>query len=169
MTTGAAQTRLRIADDRGVRTRKGQVAPIVTAVDGSSESTVAVDAAVNVAEEIGAPIVFVYVRRGPAGFLGEPTYQQRLTAAMARGRRVLDEALQVAAAAGVEADGEILEGSPRRRIAEFARRRGAQLVVVGSRRRKVGRSVSRAVTRASSRPVLVAKSPARLAAAGSVV
>ncbi len=123
----------------------------------------------NVAEEIGAPIVFVYVRRGPAGILGEPTYQQRLTAAMARGRRVLDEALQAAAAAGVQAEGEILEGSPRRRIAEFARSRGAQLVVVGSRRRKVGRSVSRGVTSASSRPVLVAKSPCRLAAAGSVV
>jgi nucleotide-binding universal stress UspA family protein len=169
MTTGAAQTRLRIADDRDMPTREGQVAPIVTGVDGSWESTVAVAAAVDVAEEIGAPIVFVYVRRGPAGILGEPTYQERLTAAMARGRRVLDEALQTAAAAGVPAEGAILEGSPRRRIAEFARSRGAQLVVVGSRRRKVGRSVSRGVTRASSRPVLVAKSPARLAVAGSVV
>jgi nucleotide-binding universal stress UspA family protein len=169
MTTGAAHTGLRIADDRDMPAGEGQVAPIVAGVDGSSASTVAVDAAVDVAGELGGPIVFVYVRRGPAGILGEPTYQERLTAAMARGRRVLDEALQTAAAAGVPAEGEILEGSPRRRIAEFARSRGAQLVVVGSRRRKVGRSVSRGVTRASSRPVLVAKSPARLAVAGSVV
>jgi nucleotide-binding universal stress UspA family protein len=169
MTTGAAQTPLRIADDRNLTTRDGRVAPIVAGVDGSAESTVAVDAAVDVAGELEAPIVFVYVRRGPAGILGEPTYQERLTAAMARGRRVLDDALEVAASAGVPAEGEILEGSPRRKIAEFARSRGAQLVVVGSRRRKVRRSVSRGVTRASSRPVLVAKSPARLAAAGSVV
>lgn len=169
MTTGAEQTRLRIADGRDMSTGAGQVAPIVTGVDGSSASTVAVDAAVDVAGDLGAPIVFVYVRRGPAGILGEPTYQRRLTAAMAHGRRVLDDALQAAAAAGVQAEGEILEGSPRRRIAEFARSRGAQLVVVGSRRRKVGRSVSRGVTKASSRPVLVAKRPGGLAVAGSVV
>jgi nucleotide-binding universal stress UspA family protein len=160
---------MRVADDRDMSAHEGQVAPIVTGVDDSSASTAAVDAAVDVAGELGAPIVFVHVCRGPAGLLGEPTYQRRLTAAMARGRRVLDEALQAAAAAGVHAEGEILEGSPRRRIAEFARNRGAQLVVVGSRRRRVGRSVSRGVTRASSRPVLVAKPPGRLALAGSVV
>lgn len=169
MTSGAAQARLRIAEDRQMPTREGHIAPIVAGVDGSSASTVAVDAAVEVAGELGAPVVFVYVRGGPAGILGEPTYQRRLTAAMAHGRGVLDEALQAAAVAGVQAEGEILEGSPRRRIAEFARSRGAQLVVVGSRRRRVGRSVSRGVTRASSRPVLVAKRPGGLAVAGSVV
>jgi nucleotide-binding universal stress UspA family protein len=169
MTTGAEQTRLRVAADRDMSAREGQVASIVAGVDGSSASTVAVDAAVDVAGELGAPIVFVYVRRGPAGLLGEPAYQRRLTAAMARGRRVLDDALQAAAAAGVHAEGEILEGSPRRRIAEFARNRGAQLVVVGSRRHRVGRSVSRGVTRASSHPVLVARRPGGPAVAGSVV
>jgi nucleotide-binding universal stress UspA family protein len=169
MATGAERTRLRIAGDRDRSAHEGQVAPIVAGVDGSSASTVAVEAAVDVAGELGAPIVFVYVRRGPARILGEPTYQHRLTAAMARGRRVLDEALQAAAAAGVHAEGEILEGSPRRRIAEFARNRGAQLVVVGSRRRRMRRSVSRGVTRASCRPVLVAKRPGGLEVAGSVV
>ncbi|MGH3022615.1 MAG: universal stress protein [Gaiellaceae bacterium] len=151
MTTGATQT---------------ETAPIVVAVDGSSSSTVAVETAVNLAGELGAPMVFVHVRRGPAGFLGTPVYQRRLTAEMARGRRALDEALQTAAAAGVNAEGEILEGSPRRRIAEFARGRKARLVVVGSRRHKVGRSVSRGVARAAGRPVLVAGGLHRLAVAG---
>jgi nucleotide-binding universal stress UspA family protein len=76
---------------------------------------------------------------------------------MTRARRVLERALRAAARAGVEADGEILEGSPQKRILEFAADRGARLVVVGSRRRKLGRSVSRAIVRAANRPVVVAR------------
>jgi nucleotide-binding universal stress UspA family protein len=76
---------------------------------------------------------------------------------------VLDQALRVAQLAGVEAEAEILEGSPRRRILDFARARGAQLVVVGSRRRRLGRSVSRAVARGADRPIVVASPrPSRL-------
>jgi nucleotide-binding universal stress UspA family protein len=146
--------------------RTAEIAPIVAAVDGSPASTVAVETAVNLAGELDAPIVFVYVRRGPAGFLGVPVYQRRLTKEMARGRGVLDEALEAAAAAGVDAESEILEGAPRRRIAEFARSRGARFVVVGSRRRKVGRSVSRGVARVAGRPVVVAHGLNRLEIAG---
>lgn len=112
------------------------------------------------------PVVFIYVRRGRAGFLGAPVYQRRLTAAMARARRALDRALRAAARADVAAEGEILEGSPRRRILEFARDRGARLVVVGRRRRRLGRSVSSAVVRAAGQPVVVAQGLTRLAAAG---
>lgn len=147
-------------------THHTSVAPIVAAVDGSPASTVAVETAVSLAGELDAPIVFVYVRRGPVGFLGAPVYQRRLTAEMARGRRVLDEALETAAAAGVDAEGEIIEGAPRRRISEFARDRNARLVVVGSRPRKVGRSVSRGVAHAAGRPVVVAQGLRRLAVAG---
>src|SRR5687767_2316064 len=59
--------------------------------------------------------------------------------------RALDRALAVADSEGVPAEGEILEGSPRRRISEFARDRSARLIVVGSRRRKLGQSVSTGV------------------------
>jgi nucleotide-binding universal stress UspA family protein len=102
--------------------------------------------------------VFVYIRRGPADFFGAPIYQRRLTKELQRARRVLDAALRAASVAEVEADAEILEGPPRRRIVEFARDRGARLVVVGSRRRRLGRSVASAVTRAADRPVVVAAS-----------
>jgi nucleotide-binding universal stress UspA family protein len=133
-------------------------APIVAAVDRSAASRAAVETAVRLGAELDAPLVFVYVRPGPPGFLGEPVYQLRLTAAMARARRVLARALRAASRAGVAAEAEILEGSPRRRILEFARERGARLVVVGRRRRRLGRSVSRAVVRAARRPVVVAQS-----------
>jgi nucleotide-binding universal stress UspA family protein len=141
------------------------VVPIVAAVDGSAASRAAVGEAVRLGTELDAPIVFVYVRRGPAGLFGSPVYQRQLTKEMARARRVLDRALAVAASAGVSAEGEILEGSPRRRIAEIAGDRGARLVVVGSRKRKLGRSVSGGVAREAGRPVVVARSRQRLAVA----
>jgi nucleotide-binding universal stress UspA family protein len=141
-------------------------APIVVAVDGTAASAAAVETAVKLAGELDAPIVFVYVRRGPASFLGTPVYQRRLTEKLAHGRRVLDLALPVAAAAGINAEGEILEGSAPRRIVELARDQRAQLVVVGSRRHKFGRGVSCAVLCAAGQPVVVAKGLQRLEVAG---
>ena len=142
-------------------------APIIAAVDDSAASTAAVDTAVRLGAEMDAPVVFVYVRRGPAGFLGAPVYQRHLTDAMARAHRVLEHALRAATRAGVAAEGEILEGSPRKRILEFARDRGARLVVIGRRRRRLGRSVSCAVVRTARRPVLVAQGLTRSMAAGT--
>jgi nucleotide-binding universal stress UspA family protein len=157
--TAGTQTRPFAAGNhlREISRDQNSVAPIMAAVDGSPASSAAVETAVSLAGELHAPIVFVYVRRGPAGFLGVPVYQRRLTASMAQGRRVLHGALEAAAAAGVDAEGEILEGSPRRRIVDFARDRGARLVVLGSRRRKVGRNVSRGIARAADQPVVVAQ------------
>ena len=84
---------------------------------------------------------------------------------MARARRVLDMALAAADSGGVPAEGEILEGSPRRRISEFARDRSARLIVVGSRARRLGQSVSTGVIRSAGRPVIVARSIPQLTAA----
>jgi nucleotide-binding universal stress UspA family protein len=142
--------------NRDPSSRAPTAEPIVAAVDESPASRAAVEEAVDLAAELEAPLVFAYVRRGPSGVFGRPVYQRRLTTENQRARRVLDRALQIANTAGVEAETEILEGSPAQRIAEFARDREAQLVVVGSRRRRIGPSVSRAVTRAADRPVVIA-------------
>ena len=140
-------------------------APVVAAVDGSTASRAAVDAAVRLGRELGAPIVFVYVRRRPSALWGNPFYQRRLTAEMTRARRILTTALTSAGRAGVDAEVEILEGKPRQRILEFADHRGAQLVVVGTRGRRLRRSVSTSLSRASERPVVVARRLGRLALA----
>jgi nucleotide-binding universal stress UspA family protein len=132
------------------------VGPIIAAVDASPASGAAVEEAVVLAAELEAPLVFVHVRRGPPPFLGAPFYQRRLSKEMERARRVLDQARRIARAAEVEAEVEILEGSPQRRIVEFAHDRGAQLVVLGSRRRRLGRSIAWAITRTADRPVVVA-------------
>jgi K+-sensing histidine kinase KdpD len=60
------------------RERK-RVAPIVAAIDGSPAGWNASDAAVRLAIELNAPLTFVYVRRGPAGFLGTPVFERSLT------------------------------------------------------------------------------------------
>jgi nucleotide-binding universal stress UspA family protein len=152
------------ADNDYRRLVEQSVPPIVAAVDGSAASRAAIGEAVRLAGELDAPIVFVYVRRGPAGFFGAPIYERRLTLEMARAGRVLHDALAVADNAGVPAEGEVLEGSPRRRISEFARDRGARLIVVGSRRHKLGQSVSTGVIRTAGRPVIVTQSIPRLSA-----
>jgi nucleotide-binding universal stress UspA family protein len=149
----------------GARSDARDRRPIVAAVDGSSGSQAASGEAVRLAAALDAPLVFVYVRRGPAGYFGEPVYQQRLSKELARARRALKAALAVAAHEGIDATAEVLEGSPRRRIAEFARDRKARLVVVGSRRRKLTPSVSRGVVQRAGRPVVVARAPRALAAA----
>jgi K+-sensing histidine kinase KdpD len=47
-------------------------APIIAAVDGSAASEAVIEAAVRLAGDLRTRIVFLYVRRGPAGFLGSP-------------------------------------------------------------------------------------------------
>ena len=153
---GAAELRL-------MRAVPAKATPIVAAIDDSSARRGVIETAVNLAAELNAALVFVCVRRGPPGFLGRPFFQRSLTAKMTRARRSVDRALRVAAQAGVDAEGEILEGAPRKRILQLASDRDARLIVVGSRRRRFSRSVSRGVLRAAEGPVVVARSRPLLA------
>ena len=131
--------------------------PVVVAVDDSRASDAAVRDGVRVAGELAAPVVFVYVRRGPSAALGEPYYQRRIDAAMRIGDRAIAVGIAAARRAGVPATGEQLHGAPARRLEEFARLRDAHLIVVGARRRWLVRSVSRALIRRAQGPVLVAR------------
>jgi nucleotide-binding universal stress UspA family protein len=135
--------------------------PIVAGVDASDASTVVTEAAVALADELDAPLVFVHVRPNIPSFLGAPLYQRRLTRDMACGRTILARAVGSAQVAGVDAEGEILEGAPVRRLAEFARDRRARLLVVGSRPRKFGRSVSNRLVRTTRLPIVVAEDAER--------
>jgi nucleotide-binding universal stress UspA family protein len=141
-----------------------KAAPIVVGIDNSRSAATAAREAVRLGQELAAQLVFVYVRRGPSSVLGEPYYQRRLDAEMRAGRRALNDALAIAERAGVPATGEQLVGNPASRVVGFARERGARLVVVGSRRRRLGTSVSRDVIRSADRPVLVAGRTAPVAA-----
>ena len=140
-----------------------EAAPIVVAVGDSAIAAATARDAVRLARELTALLVFVYVRRGPSAALGEPYYQRRLAAEMRARGRALNHALAVARRAGVPATGEQLAGHPARRVVELARLGGARLAVLGSRRRRLGRNLSRDVIRSADRPVLVAGGTAPVA------
>jgi hypothetical protein len=89
---------------------RAAAAPVVVAVDDSPCADDATRTAVRLARDLAAPLVFVYVRRGPSSALGEPYYQRRLDAEMRKARRALDRAIALAAKAGVPATDEELAG-----------------------------------------------------------
>jgi nucleotide-binding universal stress UspA family protein len=94
--------------------------PIVVAVDGSAASRAAAKAAAELARAIDGPLLFVYVRARPSSIWGTPFYQRRLSREFGRARHLIDHVLRIAADAGVAGDAEIVEGSPRRCIVDFA-------------------------------------------------
>jgi nucleotide-binding universal stress UspA family protein len=122
--------------------------PVIAAVDGSAAGDAATAEAIASARELGAPVVLVHVRRGPSTIWGRPFYQRRLARALREGREALTTAATQAREAGIEAQTEILEGPPARRLAELARGRDAQLVILGPRRRRAVTSVLRRVAAA---------------------
>jgi nucleotide-binding universal stress UspA family protein len=155
--TAAHDPRVLVPETR----RRRADAPIVAAVDASASGAMAAREAVAVAKRLAAPVVFVYVRDGPSSILGEPYYQRRLDAEMARAKRALGAALAAADRASVAASGEVLEGAPALRLVEFAQLRAARLVVLGPPRgRRFRRSVSRRVVRGAGPPVMVARATA---------
>jgi nucleotide-binding universal stress UspA family protein len=130
--------------------------PIIVAVDGSPGALAAAESGARLARQTAAPLVLVYVRERPRGWIGEPYHQRRLDAEMAIGEAALARARAAAERHGADISTEILEGAPARRIREFAEARDARTVVVGTRRRRLTRSVSQKIIRDSKRPVLVA-------------
>jgi nucleotide-binding universal stress UspA family protein len=137
---------------------------IVVGTDGSKGSAAAIAEGIDLAERMGAKVIFVAVMPRLPDYLGEPLYQERLTEEHARARQALDEARALAAAAGIEAEYELLEGDPAQEIARIAESRDADLVVVGTR--GIGAlagellgSVSAGVVRRSHRPVVVVREP----------
>jgi nucleotide-binding universal stress UspA family protein len=130
--------------------------PIVAAVEPSTAHVTA-DTAGRLARELGAPLVFIFVRPRPQAILGAPYYQRQLTRDLLRGRKALDTALAAARRHGVMPHGEILEGDTATEVVEFARARNARLlVVVGQRRRRLPPSIPWRVIRASELPIVVA-------------
>jgi nucleotide-binding universal stress UspA family protein len=94
--------------------------------------------------------------------LGHPFYQRQVSSELQVARRVVTSAIERAAAAGVESDGEVLAGDAADEIVSLADNRDADLIIVGSRgygaiAGALLGSVSRAVTQHANIPVVVAK------------
>lgn len=145
-----------LRDVSPVRRDRRLDAPVLAAVDGSESAIAAAGLAARLAREVEAPLIFVYVRGGPPGWLGAPYYQRRLDSELDAAQRALNASVAVAEREGVPAKTEVLEGAPARRIREFASARNARFVVVGTRPQRLKKSVSQRVIRRSTRPVIVA-------------
>jgi nucleotide-binding universal stress UspA family protein len=139
---------------------------IVIATDGSEGAWAAVREGVELAYEVGAEVTFVTVRHD-LPLLGDPWYQDHLSRQLEQAEAALGAAEGEADAHGVLHESEILEGDPATRIAEVARSRRADLVVVGSRGHGglasalIG-SVSRALLTRSPAPVMVVRDRSHL-------
>jgi nucleotide-binding universal stress UspA family protein len=139
---------------------------ILIAADGSEGGRRAVDVGVDLARATEAAVTFLYVTHAPRPIVGDPYYQRAVTAELQQARQVVADALEVAAAADVQGDYEILEGSPAETILELARARDVDVIVVGSRglgpvAGTLLGSVSGAIVHGADRPVLVTKAHAK--------
>lgn len=139
---------------------------LVIATDGSRSSELAVEEGVELAQDLDARVMFVYVKSWPSSVLGEPFYQRKLSHEAAEARRAVEEAMEIAHDRGVDADWEILDGDPAEEILRLARERHADLILVGSRglgsvTGAVLGSVSRAIVHEADRPVLVTRARSR--------
>ena len=155
---------------RGVRSRMH----FAVAIDGSDESDRALDHAVELATAAGGAVTAVhsvdpdvYDTGGAEPPADRAEYDDRLIVesvddAERRGERLLDDAVERAAAAGLEVDTELLYGDPVRTIPEFATAEGYDGVFVGHRglsaaQERVLGSVAKGVVERSSLPVTVVR------------
>ena len=140
---------------------------LIVGVDGSEGSRAAVDEAIDLAGNLGATLTFVFVRKPPSGWLGDPYYQRALTGDLVDARRAVAEAVETATTAGIGAYSEVLEGDPANELVSIADNRDVDMIVVGSRGHNalagaVLGSVSQSVSQHANRTVVVAKQmPAR--------
>lgn len=154
--------------------RPWEAAIVVVAVDDSPAALQAVKVAVGLAAAGDARVCFVHaVHDGElAGALAAARAEGRLDERRTRSAEsLLRHVVDLARAQGVQAEGVRLEDEPARLVLREARRRGADLVVIGrSDVRSTGRPyvghVTRHVLEFSDCPVLVVPRPADHVASG---
>jgi nucleotide-binding universal stress UspA family protein len=139
----------------------------LVATDGSAGGDDAVREAIEFARASGALLSIVYIRQAPLPVLGDPFYQRALSEELVRARSVVDDAAAQAAAADIDTQVDVLEGSAAPRIIELARHRDVDMIILGSRGRGAVAgtllgSVSEAVVHKADRPVLVVRPRARV-------
>jgi len=130
-------------------------APVVAAVESGTARETA-EVAAQLASELKAPLTFIHVRPRPPASAGSVRSRRQSVRELFRAHGALGVALPVATRWGVMAQGEIVDGNPVDELVKAATRRKARLLVVGSRRRRFTRSVSRGVLKTSAVPVVVA-------------
>lgn len=132
---------------------------ILVGVDGSPQSTAALETAIDLAERYQAKLGIIHAFPPVSDLLGNPFYEQLLAARMSNGEQILEAARSlIGDRAAVET--QLLEGPPADAIMRVAETEHYDLIVVGSRGQGQLRglllgSVSSAVAQRAPCPVLV--------------
>ena len=140
---------------------------IIHPTDFSKASTAAYKRAVDMAKAARAELLLVHVSALAIPFVGDgyvspAVYEDARKAGLAYGQRHLDALVRKAQRAGVRARSLLVEGVPHERIAQAARSKKADLVVIGTHGRTglaklfVGSVASRVLAVAPC-PVLVVR------------
>ena len=138
---------------------------VLVATGGSPWSDTAVQYAIGLAKDYGLDLVILHVITDtPPYFIAEAgtSMDQVLEGNEEAGRRILEEAVQWAAAAGLQCDTELAWGRVPEVICRVASEAECDLIVVGSRgltgfKRLMLGSISNAVAAKAPCPVLVVK------------
>jgi nucleotide-binding universal stress UspA family protein len=143
---------------------------LLVALDGSPCADHALELAVQLASAGSSKLVLCSVA-DPSPLYGslEPSslVERTLEEIHRQARRVVDDALARVKAAGVDAEGTVLEGEPVYEIVSYAKRIGAGAIVIGTHGRSglprlfMG-SVAEGVLRNAAVPVLTVRAQARL-------
>ncbi len=141
--------------------------PIVCGVDDSAGARNAAVAAVALSARRGLPLIFVHVTPGALRLsLWDRERKHALGESMSIGMELLERTIG-RVAHGRDSIIRVAMGKPAERLSIFAASLGAEMVVVGSRRRRLFRarrlgSVSRSLIGLCERPVLVVSPGARM-------
>lgn len=147
----------------------GDVPTIIAATDGSPSANAAVERALDEARAANATLDLVGAWSAPPnGALGAPAYMSEETFYAARDAtvQILADAKERALQAGIEAETHVVGGDAATEICRLAEKRGASLIVMGSRGHKplaaaILGSVAAHVVQHAQCPVMIVPDPAR--------
>jgi len=146
-----------------------QISRILVAFDGSKDATKAVTMACSLAKKYGSSVTIAYVYSLEAfAYAGAapvpiPDFQPLEDAARAKGKAILDQGVNTAKDAGVDASERLIEApSIVQALLECAEKEKADLIVVGTRgvsgfKKLIMGSVSSGLTSHAICPVLVVR------------
>lgn len=144
---------------------RGMYERVLVPTDGSENVNAAIDHAVDLAKQYGAAIDALYVVNTGAMPSPDPEFREEFVDEGERiGRDAVDAVVAAAEAAGVEATGTVVHGTPYEEIVDYATDTGDDVIVMGTHGRTgLGHfllgSVAERVIQQADVPVMVVRSP----------
>lgn len=139
-----------------------EIARILYATDGSPHARKALDWVVDIAKRRQAQVIIVTAYEPIPRELGTPHLEELMARRPAEAQEIADQAAEALERDGVPHEVDVLEGPPAEAILTVARTRRCDLIVMGSRGRRLLEamllgSVSQRVVQEAPCPVLIVR------------